>query len=268
MCVLTAQLLRAATAPRIVSLSPHITELLYAAGAGPRLVGTVAFSDYPEAARRLPKIGDASSADVEAISALAPTLIIFWTSGTPLRTQRELARLNLPMLGTEQRRLDDIGKTLLQFGAYAESPAHAARAAAEFRDAVQQRRRHYAGARVLKVFYQVWDRPLFTLSGAHIASEVFEICGGHNVFADLKGLAPVVDVESVIARDPDVILIGAEGAEGERQMHRWLHFHTLRASRERAIYLVPPTLLNRMTPRIVDGIDVVCDDFTRARRAP
>jgi iron complex transport system substrate-binding protein len=141
-------------------------------------------------------------------------------------------------------------------------------AAMQFRAAVAERRLKYSGSRSLKVFYQVWDQPLFTLSGAHLASEVLQLCGGRNIFADLTKLSPVVDAEAVIARDPDVILIGAQGAEGERQAARWRRFPTLGAVRERHIYLVDPTLLNRMTPRIIEGIDAVCGKLTMARALP
>jgi iron complex transport system substrate-binding protein len=256
---------KAATPPRIVSLSPHITELLFAAGAGSAVVGTVGYSDFPPAARVVPRIGDAVAVDVERISALQPNLVIYWRSGTPARTRTALTRVGLTLRGSEQRHIDDIATSLLEFGGYAPLPGVAIAAAKEFRSQVAERRRRYAGARRLAVFYQVWDTPVYTLSGEHIANEVLQLCGGRNVFADLAGLAPVVDIEAVIARDPDVILIGAEGAEAERQMRVWQQLTSVRAVKQRRIYSVDPSLLNRMTPRIVAGIDAVCDALARAR---
>jgi iron complex transport system substrate-binding protein len=255
----------AATPPRIVSLAPHITELLFAAGAGSTVVGAVGYSDYPEAARAVPRIGDAVAVDVERISALRPNLVIYWRSGTPARTRAALQRVGLLLRGTEQRHIDDIATSLLEFGGYAPSPAVAIAAAKEFRAQVAERRRRYAGARRLRVFYQVWDRPVYTLSGEHMANEVLQLCGARNVFADLAGLAPVVDIEAVIARDPDVILIGAQGAEAMRQIRAWQKLAGVRAVRLGRIYSVDPSLLNRMTPRIVTGIDAVCQALARAR---
>jgi iron complex transport system substrate-binding protein len=167
--------------------------------------------------------------------------------------------------GAEQRHLDDIATSLLEFGGYAPSPHVAMAAAKEFRSQVALRHRRYAAVRHLTVFYQVWDRPVYTLSGEHIANEVLQLCGGRNVFAELAGLAPVVDVEAVIARDPDVILIGAQGAEADRQIRVWRKLSSVRAVRLGRIYSVDPSLLNRMTPRIVAGIDAVCQALARAR---
>src|SRR5277367_7114438 len=207
--------------PRIVSLSPHITELLFAAGAGDRVVGVDDQSDYPPAVAGIPRVGEPVALDVEALLKLKPTLVVLWDSGTPASRKAELERLNLKLYVTEKRRLDDIGATLLEFGRLAGTEQWAAAAAARYRSELAQLRSQYAARPRIKVFFQVWDRPLYTLSGEHVVTEVLSLCGGDNVFAELTTLAPAIDKEAVLARNPDVILIGATGAEGARQTLEW-----------------------------------------------
>jgi iron complex transport system substrate-binding protein len=252
-------------APRIVSLSPHITELLFAAGAGERIVGVDDSSDYPPAVARIARIGEPAALDVERLLRLKPTLIVLWDSGTPARRKAELERLNLRLFVTDQRNLDDIGTALLQFGRLAGSEAVAGAAALRYRTDLAQLRTQYASRPRLKVFYQVWDRPLYTLSGNQIVSEVLSLCGGDNVFADLTTLAPAVDKEAVLARDPDVILVAATGAEGARQSLDWNRFSDLPAVRRHAVFTIDPSLTGRMSPRILEGVREVCGLLDRAR---
>jgi iron complex transport system substrate-binding protein len=251
--------------PRIVSLSPHITELLFAAGAGGRVVGVDDQSDYPPAVAGIARVGEPAALDVEALLKLKPTLVVLWASGTPPSRKAELERLNLKLYVTEQRRLDDIGATLLEFGRLAGTEPTAAAAAARYRSELAQLRSQYAARPRLKVFFQVWDRPLYTLSGEHVVTEVLSMCGGDNVFADLTTLAPAIDKEAVLAREPDVILIGATGAEGARQTADWGAFGDLSAVRLHHVYTVDPSLIGRMSPRILQGVREVCGLLDAAR---
>jgi iron complex transport system substrate-binding protein len=256
------------TLPRIISLSPHITELLFAAGAGDRIVGVDDSSDYPAAVAGIPRVGEPDALDVEGLLKLKPTLIVLWDSGTPARRKAELQRLNLQLYVTDQHSLDDIGTTLLEFGRLAGTTAAAEAAARRYRMELADLRAKYSGRPRLKVFYQVWDRPLYTLSGRHVVNEVLSLCGGDNLFAELSTLAPAVDKEAVLARNPDVILIAATGAEGVRQTQAWSRFANLRAVREHHVYTVDPSLLGRMAPRILQGAREVCSLLDEARGRP
>ena len=255
----------AETVPRIISLSPHITELLFAAGAGDRIVGVDDSSDYPAAVAGIARVGEPAALDVEGLLKLKPTLIVLWDSGTPPSRKAELQRLNLKLYVTDQNHLDDIGTTLLEFGRLAGTEEAAAAAARRYRIELAQLRARYAARPRLKVFYQVWDRPLYTLSGEHMVSEVLSLCGGDNVFADLSTLAPAVDKEAVLARNPDVILIAATGADGARQRAEWDRFGDLRAVRDHHVFTVDPSLVGRMAPRILEGVRDVCGLLDQAR---
>jgi iron complex transport system substrate-binding protein len=258
----------AETAPRIISLSPHITELLFAAGAGDRIVGVDDSSDYPAAAAAIARVGEPAALDVEGLLKLKPTLIVLWDSGTPASRKAELLRLNLRLYVTDEHHLDDIASTLLEFGRLAGTETVAAAAARDYRVELARLRSQYAGRARLKVFYQVWDRPMYTLSGAHVVSEVLSLCGGDNIFADLSTLAPAVDKEAVLSRDPDVILIAATGAEGARQAADWSRFGNLRAVRSQHVFTLDPSLVGRMAPRILQGVREVCGALDAARGKP
>jgi iron complex transport system substrate-binding protein len=256
---------RIGSSPRIVSLSPHITELLFAAGAGALVVGVDDASDYPPAARQIPRLGEVAALDVEGLLRLAPSLVIIWETGTPPRVRTELERLHLQVLVTEQRKLDDIGQVLVEFGRIAGTSPAADDAARRYRAELAELRTRYAGRTRLKVFYQVWDRPLYTLSGEHVVSEMMSLCGGDNIFADLTPLAPIVDREAVLARNPDAILISASGQDGYAQAADWKRFPNLQAVRDQHVFAVNDSLVGRMAPRILDGVREVCSALDRAR---
>jgi iron complex transport system substrate-binding protein len=251
--------------PRIVALSPHITELLFTAGAGAELVGMDDSSDFPPAAGAVPRVGEPGALDLERLLSLRPTLIIAWQSGTPPRALAELERLKVPLVLTEQRHLDDIGNALEEFGRLAGTEATANAAAQRYRRDLAALRARYAGREQLSVFYQVWDRPLYTLAGGQVLGEVLSLCGGRNIFEELSTLAPVVDRESVLARNPAVILIGASGAEGARQAAEWSHFSRLAAAEQGHIYSIDPSLLGRMSTRLLQGATQVCEILDQAR---
>jgi iron complex transport system substrate-binding protein len=258
----------AAPARRVVSLAPHLTELMYAAGAGERMVGAVQYSDYPRAAQRLPRIGSEASIDLEALVALGPDLVVAWPNAGSARAVERIAALGIPVFRSEPRALEDIARTLETLGRLAGTETAAIAAAHAFRArAAAIARRHASRARV-RVFYQVWDRPLITVNGDHVISKVMRLCGGENVMADLPALAPEIDRELVLRADPEAIV--ASGADGERPpwLESWRAFPGLAAVRADNLYAIRADLLQRHTPRLLDGADELCRilESVRGRR--
>jgi iron complex transport system substrate-binding protein len=254
-------------ASRIVSLSPHLTELLYDAGAGSRLVGAIEFSDFPAEARALPRIGSDAGIDLEAVLALKPDLIVAWPNPGSVKAVDRLAALGLPVFRSEPRELEDIARTLERLGALAGTAALAARAVAAFRARAASLERRYARREPVRVFYQVWDRPLLTVNGQHVISKVIRLCGGENVFAALPVIAPEIDREAVLKADPQVIV--GSGADGDRPawLDAWKAFPGLRAVRDGHLYYIPPDLIQRHTPRLLDGAERLCGVLDRVRGA-
>jgi len=254
-------------ARRIVSLAPHATELLFSAGAGERVVGVVEFSDYPPAAQRLPRVGSYNAVDLEAILALHPDLVVGWASGNPPGLAAQLRGLGLAVFLSEPRALEDVASNLERLGQLAGSEAQAARAAADYRARLRGLRERYAGRPPVRVFYQIWHRPLLTVNGEQLISKVIRLCGGRNVFADLPTLVPSLDVEAVLAADPDAILHGVRSAVGEDWVAFWRRWPQLRAVREGHLISLPADLLQRPSVRVLDGAGALCEALERVRRA-
>lgn len=256
-----------AAQPRIVSLAPSLTELAYAAGAGSTLVGTVQYSDYPDAARALPRVGDAWRVDPERVLALQPDLVLAWPSGTPVETITRLESLGLRVVTIPTYRLADVATALRTIGRIAGTSEVAEASAVAFDARIRELRAGHAGATPVSVFIEIDDEPLFTVNGRHVISEIVELCGGRNVFADLPQLAPPVSLEAVLARDPQVILSTDDTIADPLAL--WRRWTRIAAVRDGTIYSMSSDTLTRATPRLADGALEVCSalDDARARRA-
>ena len=250
--------------PRMVSLAPNITEIAYAAGAGPALVGTVEYSDYPAAARELPRVGDGWQVDVERVISLRPDLVLAWSTGTPQATIEKLEAAGLHVESVQTQRLADVPAALRRLGALAGSPREAEAAATRFESEIERLRGRYRDAPVVGVFVEIDDQPLYTVGGRHVISEVVTLCGGRNVFAELVQAAPRVDLESVLARNPQVILSTDDTvADPAAAWRRWPHLAAVQAG---TIYSLPADLVARATPRLAEGVARTCAALDDARR--
>lgn len=250
-------------ARRIVSLAPHLTELAFAAGAGDRLVGVVRDSDFPPQARTIPQIGDAAGADFERIIALQPDLVLAWASGNRISVVERLRRLGYPVLVLEPRRLEDIPRHLRMLGALAGTDAYAEAAARSFSDRAAKLQAAYRRGRSVAVMFEMWHRPIMTVNGDHMISDVLRMCGARNVFADLPQLAAEVSLEQVLMRDPEAIVVGSE-APGAG-IADWRDYPYLQAVSRGRVYSVPADLITRQTPRILDAAQIICADIDAVR---
>jgi len=255
----------AAPAQRIVALAPSLAELAFAAGAGGRLVGVARFSDFPPAARKIPQVGDAARVDFERIVALKPDLILAWKSGNSAADVGRLESLGYPAFVSEPARLADVPRLLRAIGALAGTLPAAGKAAAEFEREIRALRGRYAQARVVRVFYQIWHRPLLTVNGAHMISDVIALCGGENVFADVNQLTPSVTLEAVIAAKPEMIL-GGGSAGGEKEFAAQWRASSVPPLRELPAHYINPDHIQRQTPRMVEGAKAVCAALDEVRR--
>ncbi len=256
-----------APAQRIVSLAPHVTELLFAAGAGARVVGVSAFSNYPAAARDLPQVSGGMRLDLERILALRPDLAVGWQSGNARADLERLATLGIPVFLSEPQRLGDVPDTLIRLGRLAGSERAARAAATEFRGELARLRSHYHDRRPVRVFFEIDHQPLMTLNHTHLASDVLELCGGNNVFAASDLIAPEVSIEAVVLQDPDVILFSDQLGTVESVRQWWGERTKLRAVRAGQVYSVPGELVLRQTPRVLQGARRVCEALEKARTA-
>lgn len=252
-------------ARRIISLAPHLTELAFAAGCGARLVGVVRDSDYPAEARSIENIGDAAGADFERVVALQPDLVLAWGSGNRASIVERLQGLGFPVLVLEPRRLEDIPRHLRLLGKMAGSPAQAEAAAGAFERRTDELRLRHRNDRAVDVMFEMWHRPIMTVNGDHLISDVLRLCGARNVFADLPRLAAEISLEQVLLRDPDAIVVGSE-APGAG-IADWQAYPYLKAVKRGRVFNVPPDLITRQTPRILDAAERICADVDRVRTA-
>lgn len=252
-----SRLILAGPARRIVTLSPHLTELVYAAGAGDRLVATVEYSEYPAAALEIPRIGDAFRLDIERIVSLHPDLVIAWDSGNPRPAMAQLRSLGVSVWAVEIRIPGEIADTLEHIGTATGLGQTANLRAEGFRQRLDDLSRQYQGVESLDYFYQVGARPLFTLNGSHLVSKGLSLCGGHNVFDQEPGLAFQVGYESVIIANPDALF--APYLEGDADpLAAWREWPAMRAVQQNALFLLPADSISRATPRFLDSLEYAC----------
>lgn len=255
----------AAPAQRIVALAPHVVENLFSAGAGEKLVGAVSYSNYPEAARSVPRVGNHQDWSLETIVALQPDLVLLWSSGNGLDAVSALERLGIPVFVSELRRLEDIPRAIRAYGKLAGTAAAAEAEAARIDRRVAALRDAHAHKTPLQVFYQVWNNPLQTLNGEHFISRIIELCGGRNVFADAPFLAPKINIEAVLERNPEVIIASGMGQARPEWLDDWLTWPQLSAVQSGRLYSVDPDHIQRPTARALLGAERICSHLASAR---
>ena len=260
-----------APAQRIVSLAPHTTELLFAAGAGDRIVGADEFSDYPDAAKSLPRVGSSALVDLERIAAMKPDLVVVWRNGTAAARIESIRALGVPVYLNEPHTLADVASTLVRLGTLAGTEAQARSAARAYQARVDALAARFGALPRVTVFWQVWARPLLTINARHMISDALRVCAGTNVFAALDPLVPSVSVEAVVAADPDAIVTTTNDATAAGRdddgLGEWRALPTLRATRDGNLIALSADTIHRPSPRAVDGVEALCTalDGVRAR---
>ncbi|MGI9291503.1 MAG: cobalamin-binding protein [Gammaproteobacteria bacterium] len=249
---------------RIVTLAPHVTELVFALGAGERLVGAVEFSDYPAAAKSVPRIGDAFRIDYEQLQILQPDLVIGWRSGNPPEMIQRVRELGYPVLLVDAETLDDVVLQLEVIGREISVSSEAEQLTADIHRQIDELRDRPDSDEKLRVFWQITPYPLYTITGEHVLTEIISLCGGVNIFADIDGMAAPVSLESVLTRNPDIIIAAVHPVNDGWQQD-WLEWSELNAVAEQQLYTVDSDLVSRPGPRLLQGAADVCSALESAR---
>ena len=255
-------------ARRIVTLAPHLVETVFAAGAGDKLAGTVEYSDFPAAAKKIRRVGGYSRLDLEAIAALKPDLIVAWQSGNAPAHVEKLRALGFTIYVSQPNRIEDIASEIERIGVLAGTRAQADPAAKRFRDRLAGLQQRYSQRPPVRTFYQIWKQPLMTVGGQQIISSVIRLCGGDNVFESLDTMAPTVTVEAVIAANPEAIVASGMGESRPEWLDDWKRWTSITAVARDNLFFVQPDLIQRHTPRLLDGAERLCQhlETTRSRR--
>jgi iron complex transport system substrate-binding protein len=261
---LAAALAPAHAAERVIALAPHLAELACAVGGCSRLVGAVAWSDYPESVEALPRVGDAFAVNVEQVVALRPDLVLAWDGGTPREVVERLRGLGLRVETLAIRRIDEVAAGLRRVGEWLGTPGAAELAAERYRARLARLRARHHGLAPLRVFYQIEWNPPYSVNRDSPISEAIELCGGRNVFADLPALAAPVNREAVLARDPQVVVFPRQDDVAAIRAY-WARGPAVTATRAGALYEIDGNLLDRATPRLLDGVEQLCEALSDAR---
>lgn len=246
---------QALAAPRVITLAPHLAELVCAAAGCETLVAVSAYSDYPAEVQKLPSVGDVAQLNLEAVLALAPTQVIAWQGGTPAAQLARLQSVKLPVTVLRIEHLDDVGTALIELGRVLGKPARALAAARDYLQRLTTLRLRYAHASPVRVLYQIETAPVYSINHLSPISEAISLCGGINVFADLPTVAAPVTDESVLAARPAVVIHGPEDAAAVTAY--WQRFAKASTVQPRLI-AIDPDLLARAGPRLVQGVEQLC----------
>jgi len=254
-------------AKRLVVLGPNLIESLYEIGAGDYILGASEYSDYPEAAKTIPRVGSHNTINFEMIISLAPDLILIWHSGFGAENVAKLRSLGLNVYASEPKTLDDIESLLNDLGQLTGLSESTAIAAAQYRNEFNRLQYSYSEKETVSVFYQVWHEPMQTLNGDHVVNAVIELCGGKNVFASLPEIAPRVSIESVIAMNPDVIISSGSDNRDAKKLDFWQRWKMVSAVQNEQVHFINADSLVRHAPRILQGAQQLCDLLERSRSA-
>lgn len=256
-------------ARRIATLSPGATELTYAAGAGEQVVAVVSYSDYPPEAKQVASVGSHTRIDLEALVGLAPDLVIGWVTGNPAEQMETLEALGMPVFYIEPRTVDDVAHTIERLSRLAGTELAGQQVADSFRQGMAELATRYSDREPVRTFYQVWDQPLMSVNDEHLIGQVVQLCRGENVFGDQLRLVPRLDDEAVLVANPEAIIAGGMGEENRHWLTHWEQYPHLSAVADDSLYFVPPSLIQRPTPRLLDGAQLLCEKLeqTRQKRA-
>lgn len=254
-----------APATRIVTLSPSVVEVTYAAGAGDKIVATVEYSDFPPAATRIPRVGGHSKINLEAVVAAKPDLVIAWESGNSPSALDKLRQLGIPVFMSQPHKMDDIPGEIERIGVLTGTEHVAKKSAVAFRKRHQALAAKYQNRSPVTVFYQVWQNPLITIGGQQIMSDAITLCRGENIFGNLKPLAPRVSFEAVIAANPEAIVTSGMAEQNAEMLDAWKKWPNLTATQRNNFFFIQSDLMNRSGPRILDGTERLCEALQTAR---
>ena len=254
-------------AEKVISLAPHNTEILFYIGAGKKIVGTVHYSDYPEAALKIPRIGGYDKINLEQIITLKPDLVVAWKSGNDTRSVKRIEQLGFPVFYSDDHNIKGIAATMESLGKLTGLATQSLKLKKEFLNRYQALQDLNKNKAPIKIYYEVWQSPRYTLGGTHFSAEIFKICGGQSLFDDVAEKAPIVSLEAIITRNPQVILTGDR--HGEQSLlelrGQWQQWPQIDAVKNQHIYYVDADIYTRSSPRALDAAEDLCSILDRVR---
>ena len=261
---------------RIITVAPHLTEIVDAAGGLNSLISVSAYSNYPESVKKLPITSDARSIDLERMKQLKPDLIIYWRGGMSETHIESLKKIFSPagsnkqaetqIISVEPKKLSDIAQDIETVGKVLGTQAIASKNAKEFNAQIAELKRKYQSPnkRKVRVFYQVWSQPLMTLNQDHLIADIIQICGGEQLFAKEKLLVPIVSREAVVEANPEIIFTATDSGK-KVDWSMWTSIPQLAATKKKAFIALDGDTISRPSPRIIQGAIKICSEIDKIR---
>jgi len=246
-------------AQRIISLSPNTTEILFHIGAGKKIVGADEYSNYPPAANEIVRVNNHAAANYELILSLKPDIVIAWQSGNGEKIISRIRELGIPVFVVETGNLQDIPHLYRRLGQLSGYAKQSDIQATIFSQRLEHLRQTYKNSEKVRLFYQIWNEPLMTLNGDHMVTDMIELCGGINIFSDADALVPYVNIESVLAENPQIIISGGNKKSDLLDSEFWQKWKGISAVKNQHLYAIPSDLLQRHSDRILEGTRLICE---------
>jgi len=241
-------------AERVISLAPSLTEMMLDLRSEDKLVGLLDGGPRPEGLAAVPSVGDFAQFEMETLLSLQPDLILYWPGSISEIQLTQLRQLDVPIYTAHATTMDELARHFAELGALLGAADYGSELSAQVQQQLQAMRARYQREVPLRVFYQVWDSPMYTLGGEQIISDALQVCGAQNIYADLQLAAPQVSIESVLARNPDVILLGSE-----RLAPMWQAWPVLRAVQRQQVLAVPDHGLERPSLQMFAALELLCE---------
>ncbi|WP_367179829.1 cobalamin-binding protein [uncultured Paraglaciecola sp.] len=251
---------------RIIALAPHIVESLYAIGAGDQIIATTAHSDYPAAAKDLLVVGNYARLQIEKILQLKPDIIVAWKTGNPADDLARLEKYQLKVVYSNPQNLEDVATELQMLGKLTGRSQQANTLAEQYLAKLAFMQQHYANQQKIKVFYELWSRPIRTVAQNSWPQQQIELCGGINPFADAKDDYPNVGLEQVLVTLPQVVIQPSKSTKGDPDSLPWSQWPHIPAVKNNFILHPDADKVHRMTTRMLDEIKILCDQVNVARQ--
>lgn len=254
---------------RIITVAPHLSEVVEAAGGANRLISVSAYSNFPESVKKLPITSDARSIDLEKMKSLRPDLIIYWRGGTPESQIESIKKTftSIQVVSVEPKKLADIANDIETIGKLLGTETIAKKNADAFRAQITELKYQYQNKnkRKVRVFYQVWAQPLMTLNQDHLIADIINICGGEQLFAKEKLLVPTVSREAVVKANPEIIFTAVDTQQMKTDWSMWSSIPQLAATQKRAFIDIDGDMISRPSTRILQGAKKICSEIDKIR---
>jgi vitamin B12 transport system substrate-binding protein len=251
---------------RIIALAPHLVESLYAIGAGDQIIATTAHADYPAAAKNIMVVGNYARLQIEKIIQLKPDVVIAWTTGNPTVDLARLEKYQIKVIYSNPETLEDVAAELRLLGEITGRTEQASKLAEQYLTSLTDIKQRYASQENIKVFYELWSRPIRTVAQKAWPQQQITLCGGVNPFADAKDDYPSVGLEQVLITLPQVVIQPSKSTSGDPDNLNWQQWPHVPAAKNGFVFHPNADKLHRMTTRMLDEVVILCEQIDTARQ--